>query len=214
MASFFKLSIFFMSFLPLWCCIIISNLVYIYNYPEEPNSLYALIIIILIAICVFVSSLKIVLSIDKINTINNGIRYTLVSAKKSGELTAGFISAYTLPLFVFKFYVLTDLLQFLVFWVSFAFICIRNDYIYHNIYLEILGYAIYSCCLSSDKDIEDLRDDGENNENAQDTKILTENVSVISSQNLTSMIGHTIKIVDLDTPFSLHIVFIKEEGMP
>ena len=209
MASFFKLSMFFMSFLPLWCCIAISNFVHIYSYPEEKDSLYALIIIILITICVCVSSLKIALSINKINQIS-GIRYTLVSAKKSGELTAGFIAAYTLPLFVFKFYVPTDLLQFLVFWASFAFICIRNDYIYHNIYLEIIGYTIYSCCLSSDKDIEDLRGDYESYENPQDTKILTENVTVISSQNLASMIGHTIKIVDLDTPFHLHIVYIKK----
>ena len=46
---------------------------------------------------------------------------------------------------VFDFSALLDVVIFMIFFIVLAFVCVRNDNFYANIFLELKGYRIYLC---------------------------------------------------------------------
>ena len=56
-----------------------------------------------------------------------------------------FLVAYVLPLIAFDFKSLVGIVLFLIYFSVLAFLSIRNNYIYINIYLEFKKYKMYNC---------------------------------------------------------------------
>jgi hypothetical protein len=107
--------------------------------------------------------------------------YYIVSAQKIKGLTSEFLLAYILPFFAFDFTKLDSVILFLVYFLTLAFLCIRNDNIYANILLEIKGYHFYRCSL------------GENDQQEQEKPIQK---TILSKRELDSKLGHLIEIYD------------------
>ena len=69
----------------------------------------------------------------------------IIHANKNNKMMSDFLLAYILPMIAFKFTTVEGIIQFIVYFFVLAFLCIRNNNIYTNIYLEFKKYRIYIC---------------------------------------------------------------------
>lgn len=195
----FKFSMFFTSFLPLWVSIIVNNLwdiiSGIYSCNERSSIidiikiiyyLYKIEMIVVIVIFIFLLFTAIYIY-HKINTerkLNKKSKCQLQEVRKANKLSSDFLFAYILPLFSFDFGELKSIVLFMIYFLVLAFICIRNNNIYTNIFLELIGYKMYECDVKC--------------------KVLNEsekiyyNCLVISKNNLSQHVGNEIKYFDFD----------------
>ena len=58
--------------------------------------------------------------------------------------------AYILPMIAFDFGETRSVIVFFFFFIVLAYLCVRNNNIYANIYLEFKGYRIYMCDIVTD----------------------------------------------------------------
>lgn len=121
---------------------------------------------------------------------------TLKSAKKESKLTTEYLLSYILPLIAFDFGNLRDVILFLGFFAILAFLCIKNNNLYTNIYLELRKYKIYTC------DIAVTVMDKEN--------IYTE-CFVLSKQNLTQCVGENLNMWEFENRHK-YIIINKEKN--
>lgn len=185
--------------MPLWCSVIIINIWSICSYVFQnwckgngwkPNILnvlentYIEIGVTLISIIlpllgmVFISKfLK-----NKNKTKNKPIA-NIISAKKANKLTAEFLLAYILPMIAFDFSSCRDLVLFVIYFLVLATLCIRNDNIYTNIYLEAKKYKLYEC------DVERI---------IMGDKYVYKNSMVISKKDITEPTNSTIQYYDCE----------------
>ena len=66
--------------------------------------------------------------------------YVIVSAVQEKGITSEFLLSYILPLFAFDFTLWSGCVEFLIYYVILAFLCIRNNNVYANLWLEVFGY--------------------------------------------------------------------------
>jgi len=207
MGIWFKWNMFFTSFLPLWVSIIISDL---WNIVVKLNALYTSntekkVITVKTVLCtISIESLMILIllicSIISIHAINDIIktqrsaefheRGIIKRAKRGNKLTAEFLLAYILPMIAFDYSDIKSILLFLIYFVVLTFLCIRNNNVYTNIYLEFMGYRMYEC------DIECSTMNG--------SHIYTDSL-VISKNNLTQTIPQEIGYFDFDNYIYIEI---------
>ena len=69
------------------------------------------------------------------------------TAKKESSLSTEYLLTYILPLIAFDFGELKDVIIFSIFVGVIAFLCIKNNNIYTNLYLEFRKYKIYTCTI-------------------------------------------------------------------
>ncbi len=142
--------LFYLSFTPLWISVIFDDSLSIIQ--KNPNLCTEKISIIIIALTFVVSLL--ILRKFLINKNNDNIEnYILKEAKEKKFLTVDYLLSYILPLFAFDFTVWHEVISFLIFFITFAFLCIRHNYFSVNIVLELFGYKIYQCNLENDDNI-------------------------------------------------------------
>lgn len=167
MGKFFKWSMFFTSFLPLWFSIIVIDLFDIIGYllkhvqfnplrHEQILCVISCISVPIITICVILlcSAVSIYgvnqeISKQKKNPKLPSGRIT--RAKKANKITTEFLLAYILPMIAFDYTNLKQIVLFLVYFTVLSFLCIRNNNIYTNILLEIKGYKMYDCDIECKK---------------------------------------------------------------
>lgn len=99
-----------------------------------------LIIVSLIAIIWLFRFLK-----TKHKSKDEAISCKIITAHKERTMSSEFLLAYILPLIAFDFTNLRDVLIFLLLFFVLSFLCIRNNNIYTNIFLEFMGYKLYTC---------------------------------------------------------------------
>lgn len=138
-------SMFFLSFLPLWISIIFLDGKSILD--GTPYIWTEVIGIILILLGLILSLICLMVQFDTKNR-NDAQSYMLVSATEEKTITSEFLLSYILPLVAFDFTVWHEAVLFLVFFIVFAFLCIRHNHFSVNIVLELLGYRFYSCELN------------------------------------------------------------------
>ena len=117
--------------------------------------------------------------------------YYNIDSIKSNKLSSEFLLAYILPLIAFDFSNLKSLALFVVYFAILAFLCIRNNNIYTNIFLEFKRYRIYLC------DIERLVP-------GDKTTIYYDSL-IISKEDLTLLEDKSIKYWDCDNYIYIHI---------
>ena len=195
----FRWNMFVTSFLPLWVSIMIVNLwEIITNICEDWNiqeSLWKnscsivknnIFILFAILVIVFVVSLSII----EINCFIKGQRKRkdlpkakVKKAVRANKLSSEFLLAYILPMIAFVFSDIKELILFLIYFSVLAFLCIRNNNVYTNIFLEFKGYKMYTCSLEYP---------------IMNKNMLYEECLVISKENMISRIGKEIKYWDFD----------------
>ena len=156
----FKWHMFITSFIPLWVAIVFIDIWdivagFIKNWARDisfwQNLSSCLIMLLLPVISVVIILVVLIISINGINSFiktrqkgkNN---YAIIKeAKKESRLTTEYLLSYILPLIAFDFGTLRDVILFLIFFALLAILCIKNNNLYTNIYLELRQYKIYTC---------------------------------------------------------------------
>ncbi|MGL5259315.1 MAG: hypothetical protein ACRC7V_04325 [Lachnospiraceae bacterium] len=190
MSLLFKLCMYITSFLPLWISILFIEIMSIIFNSENVVVEYTMIIIVSAS---FILATTIMLVFLKKKTEEGPEVYTLKKAIKEKGLTLEYLLSYILPLFAFDFTEWKSMVLFLVYFLTLAFLCIRNDNVYANIILEIKKYSFYTC------EIEKIDEEGDN----QDDKNC-KSIVIISKQPLAAK-GGNISVVSLNKPFYLEL---------
>jgi len=139
-------------------------------------------------------------SIASIHEINDTIKMqkaaehpnhgTIKRAKRANKLTAEFLLAYILPMIAFDYSDIKSILLFLIYFAVLTFLCIRNNNIYTNIFLEFMGYRMYEC------DIECATMNG--------SQMYPDSL-IISKNNLTQALPQVINYFDFDNYIYIEI---------
>lgn len=161
----FRWDMFITSFLPLWVSIIIIDIWNIVknsadSWRDELNiyrnvvlglnsSLIEIVSIIVISIGIAISIHGINSFLRERNNSHNNPKARIIKATRANKLSAEFLLAYILPMIAFDFSNIQNLVLFLVYFSVLAFLCIRNNNIYTNIFLEFKGYKMYYCDIST-----------------------------------------------------------------
>ena len=148
----FQFSMYFLSFAPLWACVILKDIFSIFidkseSIGTEIISIPTIFIIFLISIVVMKRRLNIK---DK----RNSQKYDISECKEEKLLTAEFLFTFILPLFAFDFTKWQDVVLFTVFFCVFFWLCKTHNYFCVNIVLDVFRYRIYDCKLVNDDDVE------------------------------------------------------------
>lgn len=168
MELFFKWNMFFTSFLPLWISIIVNDICtmletglgYFSNYSLDgllSSGMLSLIsgylikciiqisTILILSLGIIISIKSINIEINKQNKVNNPNIGRIVKAKRANKLSAEFLLAYILPMIAFDYDEVKSLVLFCIYFAVLSYLCIRNNNIYTNIYLEFKKYKMYEC---------------------------------------------------------------------
>lgn len=115
------------------------------------------------------------------------ITHRLTNAKEKKTITAEYLLSYILPLFAFDFTLWSEVVLFLIFFITLGYLCIRHNYFSVNVILEMAGYRIYDCQV--------INEDG--------IKI---NYEIISPRKLNGHIGEEILLKALNNEYKLEVV--------
>lgn len=184
MGKYFKIAMFVTSFIPLWISIIFVNILSIIK--GDPNLYTEIIGLIIIAVVLAFSILIINGSMKNINDIDYK-PYRILEATQEKGVTAEYLLSYILPLFAFDFTRWDSVVQFLIYFFTLAFLCIRNNNVYANFIFECMKYKFYSCELQW----------------IPEPCASPIQAMVISKSNLCSNKGNTIEIARLNKPFHI-----------
>lgn len=110
----------------------------------------------------------------------------LLVAKEEKTISAEYLLSYILPLFAFDFTQWSQVVLFLIFFITLGFLCIKHNYFSVNIILELVNFKFYKCTL----------------ENEDEKK--TEQI-VLSHRKLNGCIGDTIYLKSLNNECKLDI---------
>ena len=138
---------FFLSFAPLWLSVLWVDVISIL---ENDEYLYAEWISILLIVFLFVFSL-IVLWITLNTKKRTGIiKYRISSVNEEKTISAEYLLSYILPLFAFDFTIWSEVVLFLIYFLTLGYLCIKHNYLSINIVLELMNYRFYQCELENE----------------------------------------------------------------
>lgn len=177
----FMLSLYFLSYIPLWISVVFIDFCSILRNDAYLYTEYIGIVVILIAIIIC----GLIVGCEIKNLPNDGVEtYTIIKAKEKKTVTVDFLLSYTLPLFAFDFTTWDGVILFAVFFVTIGYLCIIHNYFCVNLVLEMKKYRFYECKLQ--------------NSDGQD--VLT---TIISNEKLTACVGADIKVKALNNEYKL-----------
>lgn len=163
----FKWNMFITSFIPLWLSIIVADIwsvigYGIKNWSHKRNLIYnlkylALENVICISV-IFITFILMLISAWSINMFlrdkrsnNTPPKVKIKRALRANKLSTEFLLAYILPMIAFDFTELKSVVLFVIYFAMLTFLCIRNNNVYTNIWLEFKGYKMYTCDIETEK---------------------------------------------------------------
>lgn len=179
----FQPCLFFLSFFPLWISIAILDIRSVCG--SEANIWTEKISLLLMGLCALISILVVATQMRKAKK-GPATHPVIKRATEQKAVTAEYLLSYILPLFTFDFTKWIQVVLFLIFFATLAFLCLRHHHIYANIALELCHYTCYDCIL-------------ENLDGSEFEAV------VLSTTNLTGMLNHPINYIDLDGGYGLGI---------
>lgn len=183
MSKIFLLSLYHTSFAPLWISILFIN---IKSCIENTSNRWTEIISIG---CILISCL-IAIIVLMVALYTNGTERTtthkLIFATEEKTITAEYLLSYILPLFAFDFTQWSQVILFLIFYLTLGFLCIRHNYFSINIILEVANFRFYSCSMEN-----------------EDGKVLERRI--ISHRRLNGCVGETLYLKSLNNEYKLDI---------
>ena len=144
----FQLSMYYMSFAPLWISVIIMDIKSLL-YDKTINPWTEYISIACISICSLVSFI-IMRNGLKASDAQNINQADIIEANEEKFLIAEFLMAYIFPLSAFDFTSWYGIILFLLFFGIFGWQCVTHNYLCVNIVLDIMDYKIYDCKFNDD----------------------------------------------------------------
>lgn len=183
MFKLFSISLYFVSFFPLWVSVLFIDILSITKGQTDKGTEYISVGCILIAM--LISIIVIYHEIHKYGK-EGSTKQTIKVAREEKFITAEFLLSYILPLFAFDFTLWHQVVLFLVFFITLGYLCIRHNYYSVNMVLEIAGYRFFYCSLS-------------NSDNVQTEQL------IMSKQRLNELIGTDIYVVALNNEYRLDV---------
>ena len=144
MSALFTLCLFFLSFAPLWLSVLFLDGMSIYSGAESVCTEWISIVCILLG--TFVSCLVVYRHL-KSRGMANTMSLKVLARHEEKTITAEFLLSYILPLFAFDFTVWKQVVLFLIFFCTLAFLCVSHRHFSANVVLELAGYRFYRCTL-------------------------------------------------------------------
>ena len=179
----FSISLYFVSFLPLWVSVIFVDILSIMENSTDKGTEYTSICCILIMM--LISCTVIYHEMHKHGRTGSS-KQTIKCAREQKAITAEFLLSYILPLFAFDFTLWNQVVLFLVFFVTLGYLCVRHNYYSVNIVFEIVGYRFFQCNMC-------------NSDN-----VTTERL-IISKQRLNELVGTDIYVTALNNEYNLDV---------
>lgn len=183
MSRIFSLSLYHTSFAPLWISILFID---IKSWIENPSNLWTEYISIG---CILISCL-IALIVLLVALCTNGKEgaspHKVVSAIEEKTITAEYLLSYILPLFAFDFTQWSQVVLFLIFYLTLGFLCIRHNYFSVNIVLEVANFRFYSCTTEN-----------------EDGELLEQRI--LSHRRLNGCVGEMLYLKSLNNEYKLDI---------
>lgn len=147
----FSLSLFFVSFMPLWISVLFVDIKSIFenqtNLWTEKISIVCILAFTFLSLCVLRRKLH--------SSGREGTRhYTVIKVKEEKTIATEYLLSYILPLFAFDFTLWNEVILFLIFFLTIGFLCINHNHFSVNIILELLRYRFYICTLKNDDGLE------------------------------------------------------------
>lgn len=183
MFKLFSFCLYFVSFLPLWISVIFIDVLSIIDNTDNRGTEFISIFSILI---VFLFSIFIIYQNLGKRGKEGAKKQILKSAKEEKSITSEFLLSYILPLFAFDFTLWSQVVLFLVFFVTLGILCVRHNYYSVNIVLEAAGYRFFQCSLV-------------NSDNVKTDQF------IISKQRLNEMVETEIYVSALNNDYGLDV---------
>lgn len=187
-----SLSMFYLSFTPLWLSVIFIDVKSIcdgeINICTEKYTILTLLITAIASLIILMVSFE--------ESSRDGVQsYRVESVSEEKTITTEYLLSYILPLFAFDFTRWDQVVLFLLFYAMLAFLCIRHNHFSINILLEIMGYRFYSCTLRNE--------DG-----------VTVSKVVISKEKLTNHKNDSVSIRSINNEYSSDLTNWKKNCTP
>lgn len=151
MSKLFFLSLYYISFAPLWLSVVFIDLKSCFentkNIWTEKISIGCIIIFSII--CLIILLVELHTSDDE-----KSVPQVLKEAKEEKNITAEYLLSYILPLFAFDFTTWNGVILFLIFFFSIGFLCVKHNYFSVNIALELANFRFYTCILKNEDGVE------------------------------------------------------------
>lgn len=175
----FMLSIYFLSYIPLWFSVVFIDFCSILRNDEYLFTEY--IGIIMISIVTLICGIIVQNEMKDLSDAEQDI-YTIKEVMEKKTITADFLLSYTLPLFAFDFTTWDGVILFSIFFVTIGYLCITHNYFCVNLVLEMKKYRFYECKL-------------------QNSDGLNVYATIISKDKLTAYVGADIKMKALNNEY-------------
>ena len=181
----FKVAMFFTAFIPLWLTVLFLDVMNIAD--KSNNSIGSEVMGIgCIGIGLLLSTIIIFCSMRGVEE-RDYAKYKILSVEQEKGITSEFLLSYILPLFAFDFTKWISVIEFLIYFLILAFLCVRNNNVYANLLFEVKKYKFYTCEMQWVAE-------------ADATPI---SMTVISKKPLTAHKGNIIEVAALKKPFYL-----------
>jgi len=145
-----SMSLFFLSFAPLWLSILFID---IKSIVEGLTPLYTEWISIVIIVIASIVSVFILLNALNTKRRSGVQKYRITVVEEEKTITAEYLLSYILPLFAFDFTLWSQVILFLIYFLTLGFLCIKHNHFSVNIVLEFFRYRFYRCELLSEDGI-------------------------------------------------------------
>jgi hypothetical protein len=145
MSILFLMSMFFLSFIPLWLCVICIDMKSLIDGTDYPYTEW--IGLGLITFVLFISVLVTIKTLRKLTPQNTGGGYMVVAAEKDTVSTTAYLLSNALPLLAFDFTQWFNMVQFMIIFEFLAVLCLQHYRCDSNVFLELMGYRLYKCSL-------------------------------------------------------------------
>ena len=184
----FKASIYFLSYFIVWISVIFIDFksIFIDKNPTIITEWISLGCIFLLTVI----SWKIVSWYIKSTTKSQQSTYQIDCAEEKKNISVEFILSTALPMISFDFTIWSQVILFLIFFVSIGILSIRHNIFLINIYFEIKGYRVFNTILL-------------NNENKKFQTL------IISKQYLPNFVGKDIELKAINNQYYISTIIIK-----
>lgn len=127
----FKIAMFFTAFIPLWITVVFLDAMSIFDKANK-NIGAEVIDIGCIVVGLLSSTIIIFCSMRGVRE-NDYAKYKILSVEQEKGITSEFLLSYILPLFAFDFTKWVNVVEFLIYFLILAFLCVRNNNVYANL---------------------------------------------------------------------------------
>ncbi len=145
-----SMCMFFLSFTPLWISVLFIDAMSIYEGGSSLQTEWISIIAITALTTFSMVNLFRQFRTDKRAGIQ---KFRIDNVVEEKTITSEYLLAYILPLFAFDFTLWTQMVLFLIYFLTLAFLCIKHNHLSVNIVLELFGYRFYNCNLINEDEV-------------------------------------------------------------